>query len=520
MGTIGTDIFSLQGGGKREYREVEGEVSRQEFEHYQLIDQVVFGDRGFVDTLGSTWSMVHDPRFTKIENTFIIRRKGVVGGDASEGIQRQQADGSFSTSEKDLAQYELILGHGRYMNRILKSERYDRAIKSLFPEQDFNVPAKHIMPGLAKYAKLTEEQRAKVDELAATYTDLQPGAFKDKSDLEIWRYIKREYSDYFFRNGEPNKLAQQLYKLFRADLLGLIDAYAEVAKIQEWVYLDDTGTLMDEADIQDPEVQGVWYELDLLEKALSFRASLRTVAARIVVNLGLDTQISKGDAQLTDIERDHLLRIIYASKWPDDKPQLLTNIMGFLTGIKLTGKTVEEREADQLSTAAIEAQDWIKALATGEAQIINRQTEPDLVDEASEEEKIAKQILHNPRKGDLWLRMKGMLDAIDKIDAACIVSEEGDPEEAEIVTRPLTDAERDVRAIYASAVDVLAPVFESSSFKVDNDAYDALVAKVDAILADLPQGEVTEVAGSNGALISTPMSAIKSGAPVVAVELD
>src|SRR5208337_2462289 len=113
------NILGMLDEGKRIYRIQEGEVQREEFLYCQIIDQLVFGEKGYVATLGPTWSMIHDPRFIKIENTFIVSRRALFGGDARLGKQYISSDGTFSSTIGDLEQYAEILGEGRHFHNVL-----------------------------------------------------------------------------------------------------------------------------------------------------------------------------------------------------------------------------------------------------------------------------------------------------------------------------------------------------------------------------------------------------------------
>jgi len=105
--------------------------------------------------------------------------------------------------------------------------------------------------------------------------------------------------------------------------------------------------------------------------ALTFRAQLRITAAKILKSLGLAQMIVNQNIHVTDQERDNLLRIIYRSKWPDERTELLTRLTGYLGYIGQQG-TYEERLAFQLRFAADEAKAFKAGLATGETQIITR----------------------------------------------------------------------------------------------------------------------------------------------------
>ena len=48
-------LLGIADDAKRIYRFVEGDVQKEEYEYCQLLDQLVFGDKGYVETLGQTW---------------------------------------------------------------------------------------------------------------------------------------------------------------------------------------------------------------------------------------------------------------------------------------------------------------------------------------------------------------------------------------------------------------------------------------------------------------------------------
>jgi len=74
--------------------------------------------------------------------------------------------------------------------------------------------------------------------------------------------------------------------------------------------------------------------VDILEKSLTYRAMLRVIAAKIMNQLGIAQMIQSLDIDLTDLERDNVMRIIYRSKWPDEKPELVANVLGYLAYVK------------------------------------------------------------------------------------------------------------------------------------------------------------------------------------------
>jgi hypothetical protein len=104
----------------------------------------------------------------------------------------------------------------------------------------------------------------------------------------------------------------------------------------------------------------------------TFRAQLRVTAAKILRLLGIDSMLGNLDIRTTDQERDNLLRIIYKSNWPDDRPELVSQLMGYI-GQQGTWK---ERLAHQLRFASQESKAFIAGLETGETPAITRYTEP------------------------------------------------------------------------------------------------------------------------------------------------
>jgi len=74
-------------------------------------------------------------------------------------------------------------------------------------------------------------------------------------------------------------------------------------------------------------------EVENLERALTYRAELRVTAYQILNQLGIASQTG----ELTDFERDTLLKIVYTSNFIDDKPGAVTKILGYLSGIKVAG---------------------------------------------------------------------------------------------------------------------------------------------------------------------------------------
>lgn len=531
------DVLGVLEPGKRIVRKEQQDVTREEFEAQQVFCQYLFGERGLADTLGPTWQMIHDPRFVAIENSF-IKHKGnrFIGGDATQGVNRQQPDGSFASGVEDLNQYGEILGEGRYFHTVLRSMAYHKAIGALWPNRKWAIPKKEFLPGIFVFNKLAVEDQQEVVKLAATYTEFFPKNLSKQTDGAIWYFIKQECPNYFNKKLVANRVGQDLFRMLKLDLVGLIDDYAELAKIQEWVLLDHENTLVEQKHIDD-DAPRIWAEVEILEKALTVRASLRVTANQVLKMLGLNHYLEDHDIKLTDLERDKLLQIIYASKFPDDGPQLVTQILGYLAGIQTSGKALEERQKEQCLEASAEAKAYIAKLKSGEEQPITRVSEPgddENLNELSGEERIAQEIMHNPIKQMVFIRYaaveKKQLAAEERI--ADIRRELTDFEHQKSLINgthdPLCDcdpdpsAPRDLDALtayryrlseeatalttavanYGKVIELLAPVFQSAEFELTEEAaadlliaaeaYDSTAMKTVPHPEDVAAAETTE----------------------------
>lgn len=374
-------IFGLVDDGKRIYRIYEEtEVKREEFHYCQLMSELVFGDKGFVQTLGPTWNMIHDPRFTVIENHFIVNRRAVFGGDARIGKQYINDDGTFSSTVTDLEQYAELLGEGRNFHNVL-----------VHPNE--NCPVRQWLERIYKgYTLVRPHLSLKCTCLAASsFKDTQrvdPSKFYLEDDKFIWALLKQECPNRAFSQFDgPTPYGRLMYDLIRADLIGLIHDYAETPLIDSYIYLRDNGVVVSAEEVQtlDPhglDHQRVLQEIDILEQALTHRATLRVTAAKILKSLGLekilhDLQTSnKPKIELTDIERDELLRIVYTSEWPDEKTDLVVRLAGFIAAVQK--HPFAERQEEQLRAAKQHSQGIIGELMKGTMLPINHYTEPTL----------------------------------------------------------------------------------------------------------------------------------------------
>lgn len=453
-------MLGLVDDGKREYRFVSGEVTREEYEYCQTLDMLLFGNGGYIETLGPTWDLVHDPRFVKIESTFIVNRRAVFGGDAHVGKQYISSDGAFTSTIADLEQYSETLGEGRYFYYLISH-----------PNE--NCPTRHwylrIFPEmLAKQGVTVPEAGA----LTCTCTDEasfesrvwdDPCTFKDAPDDVLWALIKNECPNYFNREGKPNAVATRLYDLFRADLIGLIADYAVTPLSDVYIELD-TGDVLGQQTFTDQNgfVPNVFLEVDILEKALTQRAILRATAAKILRQMGFHKIIKEelgGDVRLTDVERDQLLRLIYnpppiagvtyepGNNWFGYLHVVRNEVTNFVKAIRAQGKTYEEREREQLELASHKAAFTFMGLASGTIQPINQFTEPEVDVALDPHAEIMQAILKNPLKQELFMMWA---DAERRGDGG------------------KTDDERlKMRKLYS----ILTPVFTDPEFVVDEPRF-------------------------------------------------
>lgn len=344
--------------------------------------------------------MIHDPRFLKIENCFIRSRKNIFS-EGETALGRQIVSGAFAGFSSDvqrLDQYATILGEGRHFRNIIAQG----GIK----DEDGDV--------------------------------CHPKTFWQESDTVLWNVIKQECPNYFTRTGQPNREATMLYNLFKEDLVGLVDDYAEVPLTDEFIN-SESGDVY-EPDKWDGETPIVYAEVDMLEKALVVRGSLRVTAARILDRLGFSEHISKGE-RLTDAETDELLRIVYTSKWPEDRIQLAQQIIFFVHA--KDSVLFAEREAEQLAVASQQSKECIAKIKSGEIKQINRNTDAPSEQGMDPAAAIIKSIQDNPYKRDLFMM--------------------------------LTEAEQTGKFKIA---ELLMPVFETADYVVDEAVFQGLVRQV------------------------------------------
>ncbi len=434
-------LLGIADDAKRIYRFQEGEVQREEYQYCQLLDQLVFGDKGYVETLGQTWEMIHDPRFMKIESTFIVNRKAVFGGDARTGKQYMSSEGMFVSTIADLEEYSEVLGEGRYFWLVLThpEERcpvrlwYERIYPGVIAGKGATVPA----AGEDLKCICCVAVKAGVVKVS------NPRDLKDAPDDLLWALVKQECPNYFTRTGVPNGMAKRLFDLFRADLLGLIADYCPTPLVDSYIELD-TGDVVATHDTEpggpqfalevleqktktgpskydeviDQPAQ-VFLEVDILEKALTYRATMRATAAKVLRSLGIQSQLKTlagGDTRMTDFERDTLLRMVYEPtvlaagdedeefevlEWPENKAAMVVKLLSYISGV--TRKPYEERLKAQLAVSSQNALEDCHDLQTGKLEPINSYTEPKVEVKLDPHAAVMEAILRNPLKQELFI---------------------------------------------------------------------------------------------------------------------
>ncbi len=394
-------LLGLIDDDRRVYVYEVGEVEREEFQHSQLLYNYLFDqEKGVIATLGPTWNLVHDPRFLKIENRFIRTRKKMFS-PGSTLLGRETVTGAFAGFALDLQQmeqYATIIGEGRHFRDVI-------AAGGVLDED--NDPC-------------------------------HPKTFYQEPGSVIWKAIHQECPNWFTKEGKPNREAATLYDLLREDLVGLIDDYAEVPLMDEFIN-SETGEVYEE-DKWDGETPVIYVEVDLLEKALTVRGNLRIIAAKVLDRLGFSKYVSGGE-RLTDIETDELLRIVYTSNWPDDRLELVQKIVTFV--IAKNAAPFAERQAKQLALASGQSKELIAKIKSGEIKQFNRHTDP--ADETSMDPQaaITKSIQDNPFKRDLFMIY--------------------------------TDAERGGDQ---ATIDLLKPVFEDANYVVSEQVFQSLIGQI------------------------------------------
>jgi len=449
----------------------EREVMRDEFEYCQVMYQVVFGDKGFAETLGPTWRMIHDPRFIEIENMMVQERKAIFGGDARVGKQYFNDDGAMNSTVSDLEKYAEILGEGRNFHNVL-AHPDSTCQKRMWLER--------IYTGHTNIKPYSEFGcTCKID------NQTSPSEFYKTPEETIWALVKQECPNRAVtQGGNYTAYGKLMFNLIRADLIGLIADYAETPLIDSYVYLRDHGvvTATETVSFIDPHGQDaprVLQEIDILEQALTHRATLRVTAYKILKKMGFEQKLRALTGtdffELTDLERDEMLRIVYDSNYPEpdfelkkgETIQVPAGWRPFHIRLKEWESALELklldfvrencmgldpalRESAQLAIEQQESQKTIAGLLNGSIQPINAYTEPtaEIPTDQGETEvmkyaAMMEAIMSNEFKQELYLL--------------------------------LVDAEK---AGDTAILDILAPVFMSPSYELDEQGFYQILERI------------------------------------------
>lgn len=450
-------LLGLMDDGKRVYRFEDGEVDREEFKYSQVMFNYLFDEeKGLIATLGPTWNMVHDPRFNKIENCFIRRRKNMFSpGETVLGqVEVNGAFAGFSNDVQQMEQYAMILGEGRHFRDVI--------LEGKLVDSDGDVCV--------------------------------PKTFHQENDATIWSLVQQECPNYFYKNGKPNRDATKLFNLLKEDLVGLIDDYAEVPLANEWINSESHDVYEEEK--WDGETPVIFLEVDQLEKALTVRGNLRVTAARVLDRLGFSKHIAGGE-RLTSAETDELLKIVYNSNWPDDRLELAKEIMFFVQAKNST--PFEEREHEQLMTASERSKEVIAKIKSGELKQISHETDAGEAEsntgldaEAIESAQIIKDIQENPYKRDLFM----MLADAEGAAALAIQRRENAIETAKAAEtedyKPVVDPEILETSPGEKIVALLSPIFQRAYYVVDEPIFLKFVREVRAIQGGKRRDTVVE----------------------------
>jgi len=167
----------------------------------------------------------------------------------------------------------------------------------------------------------------------------------------------------------------------------------------------------------------VLQEIDILEQALTHRATMRVTAYKLLRKIGFEHAIENlyGAVDLTDAERDELLRIIYMSDYPTEASEvdfryklhlwekdIKEKLLAYVASV--VGTPVADRETNQLVALSANSQSTVEGLLKGTVQPINSYTEPTTeIPEGKDESEVMKYakmmeaIMSNEFKQELYL---------------------------------------------------------------------------------------------------------------------
>jgi hypothetical protein len=338
------------GGGDTRILHVDPErVEKEEFEAAAVLTDIIWGPEGLAYYLGPTWSMVHDPRFMKIERTAVIEKSSMSGGKVHKGVSIIQALDLRSKIEivDDLEIYSELIGEGRHFLEACRAREID------------------------------------------------PHTLQDDETL-IWELMRAECSNYQRRNGTWNDEAHRLVRMIKEGLVGLVADYCDTAFSQDWIRMDtqeivpkgarvmarqdeipveEGVTLIEKLDLAsvpvldaEQDIPTVAVEIDSIQRCLTMRAQVRMTALRCLQQF---PGIKKEDLEgviLTDAETDQICQILFSIEHQDKLYTVMPQVINLVK--KAQAISFERRLADELALAQQTSQDFCAKLKSGEIEPI------------------------------------------------------------------------------------------------------------------------------------------------------
>ena len=295
-------------------------VTQEEYEAAAVFVNTLWGTDGLVQNLGPSWFLVHDPRFLRIERSWIIDKDGILGGKQAGGLTVLKAldlKSDISMAE-DPALYAEIFGEGRHFRNCCIQRGFD------------------------------------------------PKALcHDSATIEL--LMRSECPNYRRRTGEWNNDAEKLRRLLYMDIVGLVDDYATVAYSQDWIRMDTGEVVGRNETVVDPESQEnvptCAVEIDSFHKALIMRAMVRTTALRVMLQFPGIKKSEFAAIRLTDNESDKLCQMLFKV----DYDKMYTVMPAVMTLIKHAQNTpVDYREREELRMMRAEAAKFLEGMTSGE----------------------------------------------------------------------------------------------------------------------------------------------------------
>ena len=317
-------ILGIGGGGLQQVVVDPERVTKEEYETAQTMTNIIWGTEGLVACLGPAWSLVHDPRFLRIERGWVKDEEGMFGGKKAGGITVLTALDLRSKISlvEDPVLYSEMLAEGRHFRDVCLKQGLDP--KTLH-----------------------------------------------KDPVLITSCIASECPNYFRRNGSMNPEGEKLEKLLQQDIVGLVDDYAELAYSRDWIRMD-TEEVCRKDEIFWDEASGMMVpviavEVDSIHKAIVMRAMVRTTALRMMQQF---PGIKKEDFEsitLTDNESDLLCQLIFKADY-DKMYTIMPEVMMLIQRAQRI--PYEDRLDTELNTMAVDAKVFHTKLKSGEIEPI------------------------------------------------------------------------------------------------------------------------------------------------------